>query len=84
MSDATPPGDPGPAEVADTAGRTNNPGLAQRFGDLPLWAQIMIPALVGGVLLAVGLLIANAASSKSGAGTAHDRAGPDGLSCRGR
>ena len=37
----------------------------QRFGQLRLRAQVLIAALVGGVLVGAGLLIANAASSKS-------------------
>jgi hypothetical protein len=65
MSDASPPDDPDPSELGDTAAGTDKPGLGQRFGKLPLWAQVLIAAVVGGVLVGAGLLIANAASSKS-------------------
>jgi hypothetical protein len=64
MSDVNPPDEPDPSQLGDTPGGTDKPGLVQRFRKLPLWAQVLIPALVGGVLVAAGLLIANAASSK--------------------
>ncbi len=65
MSDINPPDQPDPPELGDSAGATAKPGLMQRFRNLPLWAQVLLPALVVVVLVGGGLLIANAASSDS-------------------
>jgi hypothetical protein len=65
MSDANPPDEPPSSDPGDTPGEPDKPGLAQRFRKLPVWAQVLISALAGGVLVVAGLLIANAVSSPS-------------------
>jgi hypothetical protein len=64
MSDASPPNEPPSSELGGETGGTGKPGLVQRFRELPVWAQVLIPAVVGGVLVGAALLIANATSSK--------------------